>query len=55
MKKALFSLALASSLFVAFANAKPYEIDKTHTNIGFKIKHLMISTVNGNFKDYRGI
>lgn len=29
-------------------------IDPTHTNIGFKVKHLMISTVSGEFTDYEG-
>ena len=54
MKKIFFSLALASCVFVASANAKAYEVDKTHTNIGFKIRHLGISTVNGDFKEYGG-
>lgn len=54
MKKILFSLTLVASVLLVAANAKVYEIDKTHTNVGFKIKHLMISTVNGNFKEYNG-
>ena len=29
-------------------------IDPTHTNIGFKVKHLMISTVSGEFTSYEG-
>ena len=29
-------------------------IDPTHSNIGFKVKHLMISTVSGEFTDYEG-
>ena len=27
-------------------------IDKAHSEIGFKVKHLMISTVRGQFKEY---
>ncbi|MDZ4745428.1 MAG: YceI family protein [bacterium] len=26
--------------------------DKTHSNVGFKVKHLMITTVTGEFADY---
>lgn len=29
-------------------------IDPTHSNIGFKVKHLMISTVSGEFTKYEG-
>jgi len=29
-------------------------IDPTHTKIGFKLKHLMISNVQGNFKEFEG-
>lgn len=29
-------------------------IDPTHSNIGFKVKHLMISTVSGEFTKYAG-
>jgi polyisoprenoid-binding protein YceI len=29
-----------------------YTIDHLHSNIQFKVKHLMISTVTGDFKDY---
>ncbi|HEY8767519.1 MAG TPA: YceI family protein [Dehalococcoidia bacterium] len=29
-----------------------WEIDKTHSNIDFKVKHLMISTVRGHFREF---
>lgn len=29
-------------------------IDPTHSNVGFKIKHLMISTVSGEFTSFQG-
>lgn len=49
----LFTKLLLSSLLVfSFANAKEFVIDNTHTNIGFSIKHLMISNVKGNFNNY---
>ena len=31
-----------------------WTIDKTHTQIGFKIKHLVISTVSGKFTSFEG-
>jgi polyisoprenoid-binding protein YceI len=29
-------------------------IDDTHTHIGFSVKHMMVSTVRGQFKKYQG-
>ena len=29
-----------------------WNIDNTHSEIGFKVKHMMISTVKGHFEDY---
>lgn len=31
-----------------------WNIDQVHSNIGFKIKHLVVSTVRGEFKDFSG-
>ena len=31
-----------------------YDIDNVHTHIGFAVKHMMVATVHGQFKDYRG-
>ena len=31
-----------------------YELDPTHTHIGFTAKHMMVSTVRGNFSDWSG-
>ena len=33
---------------------KKMTIDYTHSEIGFKVKHLMISTVRGNFGSFGG-
>ena len=51
MKKMLFSSLLVASLLSPALMAKDYVLDKTHTDVGFKIKHLQISNVKGNFKD----
>ncbi|MBY0412760.1 MAG: YceI family protein [Bdellovibrionales bacterium] len=42
------------ALTVNSAYALDLEIDTAHSNIGFDIKHLMISSVNGNFKEFNG-
>ncbi|MFA6188013.1 MAG: YceI family protein [Sulfuricurvum sp.] len=34
--------------------AAPYSVDASHSSIGFKVKHMMISTVSGNFSDFSG-
>jgi polyisoprenoid-binding protein YceI len=35
-------------------SADRYEIDPAHTNIGFAVRHLVISKVKGNFKEFSG-
>nr|WP_104751797.1 YceI family protein [Helicobacter baculiformis] len=35
--------------------AQEYTIDKAHSHVGFKVKHLQISHVRGNFKDYSAL
>ncbi|MCW1585738.1 polyisoprenoid-binding protein, partial [Campylobacter jejuni] len=50
MKKVLLSSLVAVSLLSTGLFAKEYTLDKAHTDVGFKIKHLQISNVKGNFK-----
>ncbi|MBN8554556.1 MAG: polyisoprenoid-binding protein [Deltaproteobacteria bacterium] len=41
-------------LGVSFAlQAKTFELDKAHSSVNFKIRHLL-SSVNGRFKDFKG-
>ena len=49
LKKILLSTALAAALF-----AGDYSLDMTHSEVGFNIKHLMISNVKGQFKSFDG-
>lgn len=49
LKFSLISSLLASSLF-----ANSYSVDPSHSEIGFKIKHLMISNVKGSFSNFNG-
>lgn len=36
------------------AGAIELEVDPAHSNIGFEIKHLMVSSVHGSFTEYSG-
>ena len=47
-------LLLCVALLFSFTHAKEFVIDNTHTNVGFSIKHMMISNVKGNFNTYSG-
>ena len=56
MKLLKFVLAVATTACIAGSAvaADKYGIDKAHSNIGFSVKHLMVSTVRGNFTDFMG-
>lgn len=53
MKKTLLALVAVASLSSS-AQAAGYDIDQTHTNIGFSVRHAMVSTVKGQFKGFKG-
>lgn len=36
----------------AFGQAQKYSIDKSHSEIGFEVTHMVIADVKGEFKDY---
>lgn len=46
--------ALAMTLITANVFAAPYELDVAHTDVSFSVKHLMISTAKGSFRDFKG-
>ncbi len=50
MKRLFFALACTS----AFALAKPYQIDFTHSSVNFEVRHLEISKVQGTFDTFEG-
>ncbi len=50
--KVLAKLFTATVLSVGLLNAAPFNLDTAHTNVGFSVKHLMITNVKGDFKDY---
>ncbi|RXJ68640.1 polyisoprenoid-binding protein [Halarcobacter ebronensis] len=48
LSKVLFTSLIGASL----AYAAPYNIDGSHSEVGFSVKHLMISNVKGKFTSY---
>jgi polyisoprenoid-binding protein YceI len=56
MKRFIASIAsiVALSLPVV-ASASTWSIDPDHSNIGFKVRHLMVSNVKGNFDKHTGV
>jgi polyisoprenoid-binding protein YceI len=45
-------LMLVLLLNAAFGQVQIYNIDKVHSQIGFEVTHMVISEVQGEFKDY---
>jgi polyisoprenoid-binding protein YceI len=39
----------------AFAFAAPWSIDAEHSNVGFKVRHMMVSNVKGDFGKVSGV
>ena len=56
MRNKIFASALITVIVAALPAlaADTYNFDKAHTRIGFTAQHLVISSVDGRFKDYDG-
>jgi polyisoprenoid-binding protein YceI len=55
IKIALKTLVVGALMMAALpVMADTYDIDASHSSVGFKIKHLAISNVNGTFSDFTG-
>ncbi|AXH08517.1 polyisoprenoid-binding protein [Malaciobacter halophilus] len=39
-------------MLVGLLSASPHAIDKAHSEVGFSVKHLMITNVKGEFKEF---
>ncbi|WP_421715773.1 YceI family protein [Arcobacter arenosus] len=50
----LIKLGMASILAAGALYAGTYNVDASHSNVGFKVKHLMISNVTGKFDKFSG-
>lgn len=54
MKRSLLALAAVSALTLSAFGAEEYKFDTNHTSVSFTVRHLLISTVPGRFKDVTG-
>nr|WP_260951832.1 YceI family protein [Campylobacter sp. RM16187] len=54
MKK-IIKFSVLAALCASFLNAASYEIDKSHSDLGFMVRHLKISKVRGNFQQYDAV
>ena len=52
--KLIHTLALSTLLGLTISSATEYLVDPIHSNIGFKIRHMMVASVRGTFKKYSG-
>ena len=56
MKNLLASVAAAALLSLPLlASAANYNIDPDHSNVGFKVRHMMVSNVTGSFEKHSGV
>lgn len=51
----LFKLGLLSILTAGALFAGTYKVDAAHSYVGFKVKHMMVSNVKGNFEKFEGV
>ena len=56
MKRIIVSIfTLIAFALPTLALASTWNIDPDHSSAGFKVKHLMVSNVNGNFNKHTGV
>ncbi len=55
MKRTLLTALIAVAMIAGAGNAAQWSIDQAHSNVMFKVKHMVISTVTGKFTDYDGV
>lgn len=56
MKKSLMATVLAGVLIgSSMVSAAVYKVDVSHSTVGFKVKHMMVSTVTGKFGNFNGL
>lgn len=48
------SLAFSAVVGLTLLSAANYNVDVSHSDVGFKVKHLMISNVKGSFEKFNG-
>jgi polyisoprenoid-binding protein YceI len=56
MKRIIASISTIIALALpALAVASTWNIDPDHSNVGFKVRHLMVSNVKGSFEKHSGV
>lgn len=50
----IFTVFAGTILMATAAYAGTYQIDTTHSTLGFAVKHLQVGTTRGGFDDYAG-
>lgn len=55
MKKFITTALCGLVMSVTVATAAVYKVDPSHSAVGFKVKHMMISTVTGKFNNFSGV
>jgi polyisoprenoid-binding protein YceI len=54
MNKKLLTIFFVLGSFSSIALADTYEIDPAHSRVGFKVRHMAIANVLGNFAEFKG-
>jgi polyisoprenoid-binding protein YceI len=56
MKHFISGIVVGLALLLStIASASTWSIDPDHSSVGFKVRHLMVSNVKGNFEKYSGV
>lgn len=54
MLKRIITLSFLTLAFAVHANTTTWDVDSTHSTVGFKIRHLVVANVDGRFTDFTG-
>lgn len=54
VSKVILSVFMLVGMLGSFAQAATYDVDKSHTHIGFSVRHMVVSNTKGNFGDFEG-
>ena len=54
MKLIKITAAILFSLAISISAQTNWKFDNSHTNVGFEVDHMVITTVEGEFTDYEG-
>jgi polyisoprenoid-binding protein YceI len=52
--KTIAAITMGSMLTFASLFGADFTVDKAHTNLGFKVRHMMVSNTQGKFDDFSG-